>query len=1165
MRDFLVKLKKTLNANRLACLLLVLSAIGFVFAQTESSTAFPSASISTTVPREKILEIAAQWANEIGFSTAGTVSSIDFAGDDDGKTFLERELSQAKANELMKSGEAPVWFWQCHFKKPLQIEDSSVQISPSGQLVNVTREIENDTKLPVLSPAEAKSTAIKFVEEKVKRELAGWKLIEEKQDPKVGRTDYELVWEDTAQDFKGARNRITVKIAGNVVSMYDITLHTPESWERSYETMRSYNSLFYTPASVVFALLGLFCIVRFGIAIAKHELNWRFSSIVGGVFAATSALDSLNSLPRWLAYYNPDQSLTAYYLSRATSIVSGMVLSFIAAAVLAGVTELCYRKFFAEKIALPALFSRDAVRTKQMLESILMGFAVFGISQGYQIGYYMMGSQLGYWCPLGVDNYQVLSALAPWFSAFSVGLSASLMEEAMYRVICLGLLQKVTRNFQVANIIQAAAWGFMHSTYPQQPAYARGVELTIAGIFSGWVLKRFGLPACVLSHYMFDAFWGVSMLKNAPPEVYCTAIIPFVPVFALLAYSLYMRRKHGALDTEVVLQKQKEANTETSAGLPAAEAAIVKGTFTYTALSGKSRFSRCAIAVGLLALAAFAYKSTGPSVGEHYKPLSVGREKSIEIARDYLQNAKVNLDGYSATAAILESSEGGWGPTYLKEKVGAAETKRLLEVFGRNYSWNVTFTKPLEPNQYSVMMDESGNVVTTNFTLDEKAPGAKLDEKQARTIAENFIKKYRKCYLPIQYENTSKVALDNRTDYSFKFSVPKLKAGDAKFMLGLNVIGDQPSDMSHDWQVPDKWTRERQHKSPFQEALSVFSSVFAVVAICCFLKFVVELLQRRQMEWRAPLICAGIACLVGSIECINQTTMIMSNYDTTTPLTSYLFQYWLGKVGGILGQSAGVFFVVSIFLGGMKRFYPELGLKSFAKLAFCNDSKVVQATQRAMWIDATVILFLSVSIAALLSGTGSALSLQFGHASIPQEVTSLGSLNFAEEYSFLAGSFSAIQSMFLGAMFLACLCLTWKRFCGSPRVAIPVFAAALVLQAGNHYPIDSVIAVAAAAAAGGVGWWFCRESMRNPLIPIMAFWLIESFSFATVLKHSKLYSTEVTAVLLMFSLPFLWILWIQLNPKKLVETLHPDRHGEDSAAHCDTIVAGEGMAGNAGV
>lgn len=1164
MRDFLVKLKQILNASKLACLLLVISAIGFVFAQSESTTAFPSASINTTVPRERILEIASQWANEIGFSTDGTVSSIDFNDDDDAKTFLERELSQSEANELMKSGVAPVWFWQCHFKKPLQIEDSSVQISPSGQLVNVTREIQNDTKLPILSPAEAKSTAVKFVEEKVKRSLSGWKLIVEKQDSQVGRTDYEFVWEDTAQDFKGARNRISVNLAGNVVSMFDITLHTPESWDRSYETMRSYNGLFYTPALVIFALLGLFCVVRFGIAIAKHELNWRFSSIVGGVFAATSVLDSLNSLPRWLAYYDPDQSLTAYCLSRGTSIVSGMVLSFIAALVLAGVTELCYRKFFAEKISLPTLFSKDAMRTKQMLESILMGFAVFGISQGYQIGYYMMGSQLGYWCPLGVDNYQVLSALAPWFSAFSVGLSASLMEEAMYRVICLGLLQKITRNFWVANILQAAAWGFMHSTYPQQPAYARGVELTIAGIFSGWILKRFGLPACVLSHYMFDAFWEVSMLKNAPLEVYCTAVIPFVPVFGLLAYSLFMRRKHGALDTEVVLQKQEAAAKAACVRQPVAAETKVAGSFTYAPLSGKSRLYRCAIAIGLLALSAFAYTSTGPSVGAHYKPLSTGREKSIQIARDYLRDARVNLDGYNATASIMEASEGGWAPTYLKEKIGAAETKKLMEVFGRNYSWNVTFTKPLEPNHYSVLLDESGNVISTEFNLDEKAPGAKLDEKQARAIAETFITRYRKCYVPFQFENSGKVVQDNRIDYTFKFSVPKLKAGDAKFMLGLNVIGDQPADMSHEWQVPDKWTQEQQHKTPFQEALSIFSSVFAVATLCCVLKFVIELLQRRQMEWRVPLICAAIACIVGAVECINQTTMIMSDYDTTTPLTTYLFQYWLSKIGGILGQGASVFLVVSVFLGGMKRFYPQLGIKSFAKLAFCNDSKVVQATQRAMWIDSAVVLFLSISIGALLSGTGSALSLQFGHSSVPQEVTSLGSLSFAEEYSFLAGSFSAIQSVALGAMILACLCLTWKRFCGSPRIAIPVILAILLLQAGDHHPVDSVISVATAAAGCVVVWWFCRESMRNPLVPILAFWLVEALSFATVLRHSKLYSVEVTAVLLMFTLPFLWILWIQLNPKKLVETLDLDRQEEDSAPVCDTIGNGDGtLMGNA--
>jgi hypothetical protein len=40
--------------------------------------------------------------------------------------------------------------------------------------------------------------------------------------------------------------------------------------------------------------------------------------------------------------------------------------------------------------------------------------------------------------------------------------------------------------------MQAMIWAFMHSSYAQQPAYARGVELTIVGLFYGYIMRRYG-------------------------------------------------------------------------------------------------------------------------------------------------------------------------------------------------------------------------------------------------------------------------------------------------------------------------------------------------------------------------------------------------------------------------------------------------------------------------------------------------------------------------------------------------------------------------------------------------------------------------------------------------------------------------------------------------
>ena len=205
--------------------------------------------------------------------------------------------------------------------------------------------------------------------------------------------------------------------------------------------------------------------------------------------------------------------------------------------VIVGAAERIYRLAFPEHLPWQKWFSLSALRSRYVLTALILGYATFGISIGYQICYYYLGSKIHFWCPLGVDKYQILTAVQPWFSAFTLGVFASGAEELLYRVIMLGFGQKLLKNFWLANILQAMAWGFMHSSYPQQPAYARGVELTIEGMFWGWILRRYGLLPCLVSHYLFDVFCDSIPLFSAQMlSLKISTLIPLLP-FMLLALS----------------------------------------------------------------------------------------------------------------------------------------------------------------------------------------------------------------------------------------------------------------------------------------------------------------------------------------------------------------------------------------------------------------------------------------------------------------------------------------------------------------------------------------------------------------------------------------------------------------------------------------------------
>ncbi len=468
------------------------------------SQVFPSASINLELPRSSIIQKAGQLARSFGYDNLKAIESTQFTFDEEAKIFLEYVLGTSEANKLMKD-DLPIWSWRTRFCRQYEQEEFRIWLSPAGRLYGFFHDLENDRQLPSLSKTEALALARRFVEDKAGLSLASYNLIKTASITQAHRTDYAFTWQDANRDWHGAKLRLQVSIAGNLISQFNYFLYVPESFERKFHTLRSYNELFESFASIFYSLLQVLAVFIFLWAFTTKRLRWRFALAVATLMTGIDLLESLNNIASVVDAYNTQKLFSGYMMEFFVQNLTGCLTKFLSYLMVAGATELVYRLSYPQKMACENLLSPQGLRNKAVLSSSLLGYVLLGIDLGWIIIYYLSGRWWHIWCPSGVDNYQVLSTVVPCFSAVATGVSAAINEEFLYRVLALSLFQRLTRLFWLANIFQAAAWGFMHSTYPQEPAYARGLELTAVGLVHGWILRRYGLFPCLVAHYLFDA------------------------------------------------------------------------------------------------------------------------------------------------------------------------------------------------------------------------------------------------------------------------------------------------------------------------------------------------------------------------------------------------------------------------------------------------------------------------------------------------------------------------------------------------------------------------------------------------------------------------------------------------------------------------------------
>lgn len=1064
-----------INTSRAFIIVVILGIVGGIFGFRLKREAFPAASINFSVPKHEILARAKAKLQQFGFYREGMLSSVKLQ--EDAVTSAYFELHHL-TDDLPK---LPIWIWHCSFKKESDPESAVIGFSPSGQLQELEVTLSNDKKLPSLDRPAAEALARSFVAKELPVSIEGWKVTSAEDKAQVNRIDHQFSWKQPDNGYC----EVDVTVSGNVVTAFRYSAIAPRPWNAEYREMRSYNSLYTTAATFVMVVLGVCALVVAIRAAPRHSFNFKLAGAFGILCGIAAVAPEFNKLPWWSENYDPSHSYKAFLLMKSAVFVMGGVVMALAVAVLYAAAQPLYRELCPQYMSIKRWFSFEALRKKELVVGIILGIAVAYLAKGYQIGFYLLGRQIGYWCPMSPADFQALSSVVPVVDALSIGVLAALMEEGLYRVVALRLFEKLCRgHFWWANFLQAAAWAFAHSSYPQQPAYTRGIELTVFGMFNGWLLKRFGLIPCLVSHYLFDANWTTEYFQSAPPAVAWTAVLPTAIPLAILIICLIVSAKKGfsedpvgRADTQEFVLPDLEART--TLGRPASFHPQLLSTKLKAALFLLIPASCAAIA--LLSV---------PSIGSSIKHFATSRAEAIERSRRYQMERGATLFGYQPTTRLetLDMYMPGTDNAliYLREKLGYERTVQLVDSLCTELGWD-TIWWSATGQCYEDEMDKDGAIYAQDAGNPPGSDDVFVKEPRARTIAETFLNEHCKRLLPVTFVSSSSDARPSYSWYNITFDVPRGKVGDANLRVNVIVSSESVRKVSTEWVVPDSWLEARKRESGLESIMSVVRLLVWIPLGTLVVWLWIGLMREGYVRWKVPLYIGLAAVLVYLAKEINTATRFFMSYDGSSPVANFVLEQCVSRA--CIALSDGVLFALGsmLVLAIFSKYYKPSYLQSLVDLTLTPLSKQERPVQLKIWID-SVIMAAAIPLAwtslwALIQKAQSII----GH--LGPGTTLLSTVTEANAYlpwfnvlcsAVRQGSLIVLALVVVAALAHRFLKGNWWLTC---LVALLVCA---LLLTDQHYVTDNVLAVANGMVFFGMGATIFLVSRKNLLTGALA-------------------------------------------------------------------------------
>jgi len=883
---------------------LLLMALALGIAARYWSAAFPVAAVPFPLTRDEVTARMEKLLTAMGAPIESYRSAVRFGESTETKNFIERQYGPARLAEAARDG-VDTWYWAGRWFKPEQHEEFGAWTDQAGNIVGYSHTIEEERALPNLSAPQARLLAEDFLRRHIAQHPpAALHYLETSTEQKPHRTDFTFTWEQASLRLGDAPYHLNVTVQGNQIGSYGEYLKVPDWWGVQYKRERAVNDLCYQVAAFALVAIVVGLMIVFLHGIWHHRLRWwdavpwGWLAVIGAVGAATQ----INNIPGVAFGYPTTEQWQPFVAGAIFGAVRSVLGAVVVYWLLFLVADCIYRDRLPEMSSFRRALGPLALRDRQTVRAMGVGIAFAVFSLAYVCLFYAAGQRLGVWCPVDIDYSKTMSGPMPWVEAMQTGLSACFTEEMLVRVGALLLLWRILRVRWLAVLLSAAAWGFLHSNYPQMPGYTRGIELTIVGIVWGTLLLRYGVVATLTAHYLYDC-WLTSLitLQSATWENKAGAIAVSVWPVALFLWAVL--RPGVELEPE---EAHKPVRREAPPTPPPRE-------WAHVPLGVRAR-GIALILLGCAAALAAIFFLPRPQHGfDKLGKLDLSRKAILEKADSALREHGYSPEGYERATGVYAT---GVPAEYLLEHGTLDGVARLYNKEWPDLYWAVRYFRFLQPEEFMVKLDQHGRFLTWRHTVLREAPGAALDEPAALARAKEALARDGAIDLSRQQlVQETPVQQELRKDWIFAFDQKDFGWGDAKLRTYIRLQGDEAIGLSRIVKVPDAWLLEHAKKGWKQLISGEFKHWTGLAEIVILGVLLIFAIQKHMTPWRKAFLYALFPLAIKVADQLNQAQQFYAGYDTTTPRAHYLIAQLGMRLEGLVLTYLGAVFAIAVALG----------------------------------------------------------------------------------------------------------------------------------------------------------------------------------------------------------------------------------------------------------